>query len=307
MAERFELLDDAIDGRLDVLADPELAMLVVIASDLRGLPDPKFKEELKRRILPMTTMTEVRKPAGFGTVTPYLVGENIARLHAFLREAFDAEILASYPRPDGSIMHSEVRVGDSRLEMGQSENPADSRRCELHLYVPDADATYARAIAAGAQSLAAPVDQPYGDREAGVVDPSGNHWYIATHGAEVRPEGLRSVTPFLHAGDAGAFIDFVKSVFGARETSRFADSGGVIRHAVVHIDDSAIEIAQAHGPYQTMPTGLHVFVADVDEVYARALRAGATVNMEPKNEPYGQRVAGVTDADGNRWFIAAVL
>src|SRR5437773_2401886 len=57
---------------------PELAMLVVIASDLRGLPDPRFKQELKRRILPMTTMTEVRKPAGFGTLTPYLVGTGVA-------------------------------------------------------------------------------------------------------------------------------------------------------------------------------------------------------------------------------------
>src|ERR1041385_751652 len=111
--ERFEQLDDAIDGRMSVLADPELASLVVIASDLRGLPDPRFKDELKRRILPMTTMTDVRPPAGFGTVTPYLVGENIPRLHAFLREAFGAEILSSYARPDGSIMHSEVRVGDS--------------------------------------------------------------------------------------------------------------------------------------------------------------------------------------------------
>src|SRR5205085_4589334 len=222
--ELYEQLEDILAGRAGEPVPHELAMLVVIASDLRGLPDRRFKEELKRRILPMTTMTEARKPAGFGTVTPYLVGENIARLHAFLREAFDAEILASHPRPDGSIMHSEVRVGDSLLEMGQSESPADSRRSELHLYVPDADATYARAIAAGAQSLAAPVDQAYGDREAGVVDPIGNHWYIATHGAEVRPEGLRSVTPFLHAHDAGAFIEFMKSVFGARETSRFADA-----------------------------------------------------------------------------------
>ena len=282
-------------------------MLVVIATDLRGLPDPHFKRELKGRILPMTTTTEVRKPAGFGTVTPYLVGENIARLHEFLRDAFGAEVRSSYARPDGSIMHSEVLVGDSLLEMGQSEKPEDSRRSELHLYVPDADATYARALEAGAQSLSAPVDQPYGDREAGIVDPIGNYWYIATHGAQIRPEGLRSVTPFLHARGAAAMIDFMKSVFGARETSRFADAGGVIRHAVVHIGDSAIELGEAHGPYQPMPIALHVFVDDVDEVYDRALRAGAKTDMAPKNEPYGQRVAGVFDQDGNRWFIAAML
>lgn len=308
MAEKelFELLDEVIDGAARELADPELAMLALIASDLRGLPDPRFKHELKRRILPMTTLTEVRTPAGFGTVTPYLVGNGVPRLHEFLREAFDAEILASYPRPDGSIAHSEVRIGDSILEMGESDD-RESRKCELHLYVPDADATYARAIAAGAQSLAAPVDQPYGDREAGIVDPIGNHWYIATHGKEVRPAGFRSVTPFLHARGAAAFIDFMKSVFEARELSRDADSRGTIHHAVVQIGDSPIEIGEAHGPYQPMPIGLHVFVDDVDSVYDRALRAGATSQMEPKNEPYGQRVCGVTDQDGNRWFIAALL
>src|SRR5437763_8332067 len=308
MAEKelFEQLDDAISGTPAALASPELAMLVLLASDLRGLPDPRFKQELKRRILPMTTTTEVRKPAGFGTVTPYLVGKDVPRLHAFLREAFDAEILASHPRPDGSIMHSEVRVGDSMLEMGETDD-REIRKCELHLYVPDADATYARALAAGAQSLHPPTDQPYGDREAGIVDPIGNVWYIATHGAEIRPEGLRSVTPFLHARGAGALIDFMKDVFGARETSRFADPSGTIQHAVVHIGDSAIELAEAHGPYQPMPIGLHVFVDDVDAVYSRALRAGAQVFMEPKTEPYGQRVGGVTDQDGNRWFIAAML
>ena len=304
--ERYELLEDILTGRVGEPVPHDLAMLVVIASDLRGLPDPRFKQQLKRRILPMTTMTEVRKPAGFGTVTPYLVGNGVARLHAFLQEAFDAEVRASFPRPDGSIMHSEVRIGDSIIEIGESDE-RESRKCELHLYVSDADATYARAIAAGAQSLSEPADQPYGDREAGIVDPIGNIWYIATHGERVRPEGLRSVTPFLHARGAGALIDFMKNVFGARETTRFADPSGTIQHAVMHIGDSAIEVGEAHGQYQPMPTGLHVFVDDVDQVYDRALRAGATVFMAPKTEPYGQRVGGVTDQDGNRWFIAALL
>src|SRR5437763_7450203 len=154
--ERYEQLEDILAGRAGEPVPPDLAMLVVIASDLRGLPDPRFKQELKRRILPMTTMTEVRKPAGFGTITPYLVGKEVSRLHAFLQQAFDAEVLASFARPDGSIMHSEVRIGDSILEIGESENDADSRRSELHLYVADTDATYARALAAGARSLSEP-------------------------------------------------------------------------------------------------------------------------------------------------------
>src|SRR5947207_6409088 len=154
MAEKelFEQLDDAISGTPAALANPELAMLGVPASDLRGLPDPRFKQELKRRILPMTTTTEVRKPAGFGTLTPYLVGTQVTRLHEFLRQAFDADVRASFPRPDGTIMHSEVAIGDSIIEIGESDEK-EVRPCELHLYVPDADATYARAVAAGARSL----------------------------------------------------------------------------------------------------------------------------------------------------------
>src|SRR5213075_797817 len=98
MAEKelFEQLDEILaGGRVGEPVPHELAMLVVLASDLRGLPDPRFKQELKRRILPMTAMTEVRKPAGFGTLTPYLVGREVTRLHEFLRQAFDADVRAS--------------------------------------------------------------------------------------------------------------------------------------------------------------------------------------------------------------------
>src|SRR6266850_1659724 len=143
MAEKelFEQLDEILaGGRVGEPVPHDLAMLVVIASDLRGLPDPRFKQELKRRILPMTTMTEVRKPAGFGTLTPYLVGTGVARLHEFLRQAFDADVRASFARPDGSIMHSEVAIGDSIIEIGEAEEK-ETRPCELHLYVPDTDAT----------------------------------------------------------------------------------------------------------------------------------------------------------------------
>src|SRR5882724_7182489 len=137
MAEKelFERLDDAIEAgfaaarsrglaathaETSQLRDPATAILLVLASDLRGLPDPRFKQELKRRILPMTTtMTEVRKPAGFGTLTPYLVGTGVTRLHDFLRQAFDADVRASIARPDGSIMHSEVAIGDSIIEIGE--------------------------------------------------------------------------------------------------------------------------------------------------------------------------------------------
>ena len=141
----------------------------------------------------MTTATEVRIPEGLHSVTPYLAGEGAAKLIDFMERAFGAKVEARYPRPDDpeKIMHSQILIGDSRIELGDVENVADARRFELHLYVDDADAVYEKAVAAGARSLHAPTDQPYGDREAGIEDPMGNYWYIATHGKEVRPEGFR--------------------------------------------------------------------------------------------------------------------
>ncbi len=313
MPERdlIERLDDAIEAILGGGAkEPvphELAMLVVIADDLRGLPDPRFKQELKRRILPMTTATLARTPAGFHTVTPYLAVDGTAtKLTEFLKEAFGATVLASVPRPDGLINHSELLIGDSIVELADAP-PEQAHLAEMHLYVENADAVYGRAIAAGARSLHEPTDQPYGDREAGIADPAGNYWYIATHGAAVRPEGLRSVTPFLHARGAASLIDFLKNAFDARETSRDASPDGTIHHAVVHIGDSAVEIGEAHGQWQPMPCGLHLFVDDADGVYESALRAGAKSLFPLNDAPYGQRIGGVTDQDGNRWYIATLL
>ena len=188
----IERLDAAIDAILagdfrPGVAEPELAMLALVASDLRGLPDPKFKRVLKERILPMTTAVEVKTPPGLHVLTPYLAGEGAANLITFLERAFGAQVEARVPHPadPAKIMHSQILIGDSRIELGDVTEIMDARRFELHLYVPDADAVYERAIAAGARSLHAPTDQPYGDREAGIEDPMGNYWYIATHGKEI--------------------------------------------------------------------------------------------------------------------------
>lgn len=119
-------------------------------------------------------------PDGYHAVTPYLTVENAAKLIDFLKQAFGAVETERVARPDGGIMHAEVRIGDSAVmlgePMGHSTSPAG-----LYLYVEDVDATYARALAAGATSLIAPTDQFYGDRSGSVTDPAGNTWWIATH------------------------------------------------------------------------------------------------------------------------------
>jgi PhnB protein len=129
-------------------------------------------------------------PEGYRSVTPYLVVQGTATLIDFLKQAFDAQELMRMPAPDGSIMHAEVRIGDSTLMMGDARGQMKPMPSTLYLYVHDADATYKRALQAGATSTMEPADQFYGDRSAGVVDPVGNHWWIATHIEDVPPDEL---------------------------------------------------------------------------------------------------------------------
>jgi uncharacterized glyoxalase superfamily protein PhnB len=129
-------------------------------------------------------------PAGFHTVTPYLVVQGAAKLIDFLTHAFDAQEIMRMPLPDGSIMHAEVKIGDSIVMMGDARGEMKPMPAALYLYVTDADATYQRALRAGATSTMAPTDQFYGDRSAGVTDPVGNHWWIGTHIEDVPPDEL---------------------------------------------------------------------------------------------------------------------
>src|SRR5436853_1102305 len=118
---------------------------------------------------------------GFHAITPYLICAGVPRLIEFMKEAFGAEETFRMPLSDGSIMHAEVRIGDSMIELSDGNDRHPPSPTGLHIYVPDANAVYERAIAAGATSLYKPVEHSYGDLDRGITDPSGNHWYVATH------------------------------------------------------------------------------------------------------------------------------
>jgi PhnB protein len=120
-------------------------------------------------------------PAGYHTVTPYLVVAEGDGLIAFLKAAFQAEELSRTVRPDGTIANAEVRLGDSILMVAQAREPWKPMPAGFYLYVPDTDAAYQAALAAGGISTLEPSDQFYGDRNAGVQDIWGNNWWIATH------------------------------------------------------------------------------------------------------------------------------
>jgi PhnB protein len=130
-------------------------------------------------------------PQGFHTITPYLAVQGAGKLLDFLKRTFDAEVVERLERPDGAVGHAEVRIGDSMLMIGEPSDPAQAMPTMLYVYVTDADATYQRALAGGAVSLQAPADQFYGDRNAGVQDPFGNRWWLATHKEDVSPEEMK--------------------------------------------------------------------------------------------------------------------
>ena len=117
----------------------------------------------------MTTST----PPGWHSVTPRLVVHDVAHLVEFLKRAFDATGDLRTDRP------CEIRIGDS-IVMVSGVGPRHAMPAFLYLYVDDIDATYRRALEAGAVSLEAPQDLPYGDRRGMIEDPSGNVWQIAT-------------------------------------------------------------------------------------------------------------------------------
>jgi PhnB protein len=121
---------------------------------------------------------------GFHTVTPYLSVRDASALIAFLDAVFAAEERRRDLRLDGTIMNAEMRIGDSVVELSQVVTDREATPAALHVYVRDTDATYQRALAAGATSLYVPTEMDYGERSAGVSDSNGNRWYFATYRGE---------------------------------------------------------------------------------------------------------------------------
>lgn len=120
------------------------------------------------------------KPAGWPTVIPRVVVEHPEKLVAFLRSVFGATGDYHEDRP------AELWLGES-LVMVSGDDTREPRTAFLYVYVDDVDQTFERALAAGAVSVEAPIEMPYGDRRGMVVDPWGNTWQIATHRRFVGP------------------------------------------------------------------------------------------------------------------------
>jgi PhnB protein len=129
-------------------------------------------------------------PEGYPTVIPYLVVPDGEGLINFVTSAFGATLNSRTDTPSGRLMHAEISLGGSRIMLGESNEAWPPTRAMIHLYLPDVDGVYRRALEAGAISLREPETMFYGDRSGGVQDPSGTQWWIATRVEEVSPEEM---------------------------------------------------------------------------------------------------------------------
>ena len=245
---------------------------------------------------------------GFINVAPYMLVKRGAEFLEFLLAAFGATERIRVPNPDGSIMHAEVGLGNSVMELGDENAAHPARQVAVHLYVDDADATYERALQAGATALHAVGDMPWGDRQGAVKDKFGNRWYIGMpKGWKPGPEGIRNVQPFLHLRDALKFVPFVVAAFGAEAQGVALSDAGEVLHATIRIGSGTVEISEATEESPLSPGYMHFYVPDTDAAYANALKAGATSIEAPNDKPYGERMAGIRDAFGNVWWAATYL
>jgi PhnB protein len=264
-----------------------------------NVPAPSAEEH--KWVLPVPY---IRK--GFHTLTSYLLTSNASQLIDFFKAGFGAQEIFRVNRPpDNSIMHAELRLGDSLLELSDGNQEFPPRAVWNIFYVEDADAVYAGALRAGATGLRAPADQPWGDRTGVLKDPSGNVWEITTHHNSAHiTRDTRSIVPGFNPRGANQFIEFAKQAFDAKEAFVLKKPDGNVAHARIRVGDSILAVVEGSAEMEPMPFHLHMYVPDTDAVYQSALRAGAKPMRPPRDEPYGDRAATVADTFGNLWSIA---
>ena len=119
-------------------------------------------------------------PEGYGTVFPYLLVDDMNRFVDFVNTVFDAKELGRTVRPDGRVANCRLRIGTTSFMVSEAGEGFKPMPVMHYIYVEDADATFARAMAHGAKKVMDPADMPYQDRQGGVIDPCGNYWWIST-------------------------------------------------------------------------------------------------------------------------------
>ncbi|MBU5343798.1 VOC family protein [Caldibacillus thermoamylovorans] len=142
------------------------------------------------RELRMSSIKRVNhQPKGMKTVNPYLMVDNVAQLIDFIETVFDGKLKYKLDRPNGTIMHAEMIIGDSIIMAGEPMEKYGSMPASIYMYVPDCDTVYEKALQHGAEPIMPPTDMKHaGERYGGVKDGSGNIWWIATHIEDLTPQ-----------------------------------------------------------------------------------------------------------------------
>jgi len=336
------------------MTDPFDALAVPVEPQV---PRPGFARALRARLVdaldldPLTTtptidlpgrkpMTTVASPP-LGT-TPYLTVHDGAAAISWYVTAFGAVEAFRVVGDDGLLGHAELSVGTARF-MLSDEHPAigvvsprtlGGTATAVHLEVADVDATFDRAVAAGATALRAPEDQPHGSRHGTLVDPFGHRWMLSQRLEEVavdeyarRSEGsgyrveqapgraTRGGQPYVDGiwtsvsyRDVDAGIRFVTEVLGFEELVLVRDEAGDIVHSEYRWPEGGI--VQVAGvvegnPFLPAPgtAGFYVVTADPDAVWARCQAAGVEVLREPSEPHYDPGGMGfsIRDPEGNTW------
>jgi PhnB protein len=148
-------------------------------------------------------------PEGYHSVTPYLIIRGATAAIDFYKKAFGAIELFRFPAPEGKIGHAEIKIGDSPImladefpDMGyKAPQTLGGSPVSIMIYVDDVDATFDRAVDAGATLKDAVSDKFYGDRMGTVVDPFGHVWHVATHKEDVSAEEMQRRAAAAHGGE----------------------------------------------------------------------------------------------------------
>ena len=323
--ELTEQLDQAIDammiagGVAPTDVDQQITELLGIALELRDLPRADFKARLQRELEEEAMMSTATKEAprklnpvreGFRTITPYLVVSDVHAEAEFLKQTFGVTGQIYGLGSQGGF-HAEYNIGGSMIMVGGGGKGSQWQGTPLptyiHLYVEDVDAIYEKAVEAGATNLSAPGKRFYGDRECGFRDPGGNQWFVATHqGESFVPAGVPNLMPSILPVGAPKMIDFLKQAFSAEELFVHRSPDGAVKHATIQVGTSVIELGEAHGQWQPMPSVFMMYVDDVDAWYERAIKAeGVIAKDAPKLQPHGARMGSIQDPFDNVWYIAS--
>lgn len=126
-------------------------------------------------------MNTTFKPAGYNSVSPYFIVKGAQQFIELMKQLFNAEELRRYDMPDGSIMHAEIRLDDSVIMLGESSEKYPPVPMVIHVYVPDVDAVFQKAVQAGCEIIEQPTKREGDpDRRATFRDVAGNLWSVGT-------------------------------------------------------------------------------------------------------------------------------